>query len=839
MPVNGKSAVLLFIQFLLTWNAYGQFNQWTWMHGDNTPSQPGVYGTQGVAAPGNKPPGRYEAAQWKDQQGNFWMYGGGSGVLRYCDLWKYDPLTNMWTWMHGSSLTNQAAVYGVQGVSAPANTPGGIGFAACTWTDVNGNLWMFGGDDGTNAPFDNLWKYDPLINEWTWIKGTGTPGPAPVHGVQGVAAPANTPGARVESSCTWTDNAGNLWMFGGTTSGVGVSFNDLWKYDPLTNMWTWMKGSNFANQPGVYGALGTAAPANTPGSRWCYTSWKDNGGNLWLFGGTDALSPIGMNFFNDLWKYDIVSNQWAWMSGSNQPNQSGVYGTLCTPSPANVPGGRAETRSCWTDSCGNFWLLGGRDLGFNLFNDLWRYNLATGLWTWVSGDNTPNQPGVYGTITVPSPTNKPGGRMGAVSWINASGLWLFGGYDFSGGEHNDLWLYTPDTVSVSVQAQPLSGCVPLSVNFSVTIQQGCSSVKDYSWNFGDPASGTADTSSLAQPAHVYNSAGSYTVTLIAHDCQGRADTLQTVVTASPGFTLSTISTPSGCLTAGGTATANTSGGTSPFVYLWQPSGNTNASATGLLPGTYTVTVTDASNCSAIDSVVVGLNSSGFDVNLGNDSTVCGPVNFVLDAGQAGSGYTWSTGEVTQLISVSDTGLYWVQISTGICSDADSIHIAAVLPPALNGSGSFCEQPVITLQAGNQNGVSYLWSTGDTTSSISISQPGLYTVIVSSGNCIFSDSISVSEAAGGGPWFPNAFTPNGNNLNEVFRPEGEAISDYHLSIFNRWGELIFETGDFAQGWNGFYKGRLVQEDVYVWIADYKTACEGTGISRRIGHVSVIR
>lgn len=831
---------LLFFFFLLTgFTVYGQFNQWTWMHGDNIANPPGVYGTQTVASPANKPPGRYEAAQWKDLQGNFWLYGGGSALLRYCDLWKYNPLTNEWTWMHGSSLTNQPAVYGTQGVAAPSNTPGGMGFGATTWTDLNGNLWMFGGEDGANAPYDNLWKYDPLTNEWTWMKGTGTPGPAAVHGVQGVAAMTNTPGARCETSCSWTDNNGNLWFFGGTPAGVGANWNDLWKYDPLTNMWTWMKGGNTPNQLGVYGTMGVPSPANTPGGRWCYTSWKDNAGNLWLFGGIEAMNVIFMGFYNDLWKYDITTNQWTWMSGSSSPNPQGVYGTLCSPAASNVPGGRGETRSCWTDSCGNFWLLGGRDLSFAVYNDLWRYEVATGIWTWVSGDNTPNQPGVYGTITVSSPANKPGGRMGAVSWSNASGLWLFGGYDSGGGEFNDLWLYRPDTISVAVQAQPLSGCVALTVNCSSVIQSGCSSVKDYYWNFGDPASGTADTSTLASPSHVYNTPGTFTITLVVHDCQGRADSAQTVVNVSPGFTLSNTAVPSGCFSAGGTATVITNGGTGPFTYVWQPGGNTTQSVNGLLPGNYTVTVTDASGCSNMDTVTVGLDTTGFAVQLGQDTTFCGAVNLLLDAGLSGAGYTWSTGATTQTISVNAAGQYWVQANTGICQDADTITIASVLPPDITGGGSFCEQPVLSLSAGVQQQATYLWSTGDTTETITVSQPGTYTVVVTSQNCTFTDSVSIAEATGAGPWFPNAFTPTGNNLNETFHPKGEGVSDYHLAIFNRWGELLFETSDFNQGWDGFYKGRLVQEDVYVWVADYRSECSGNGETRRIGHVSVIR
>src|SRR5829696_4919169 len=101
-----------FLLIAFTQNCFSQTGQWVWMKGDNTGNQPGNYGTIGVPASTNKPGGRYEAAQWTDLLGNFWLYGGGSGVVRYSDLWKYDPANNEWTWMHGSQSMNLPPVYG-------------------------------------------------------------------------------------------------------------------------------------------------------------------------------------------------------------------------------------------------------------------------------------------------------------------------------------------------------------------------------------------------------------------------------------------------------------------------------------------------------------------------------------------------------------------------------------------------------------------------------------------------------------------------------------------------------------------------------------------------------
>ncbi len=108
---------------------------------------------------------------------------------------------------------------------------------------------------------------------------------------------------------------------------------------------------------------------------------------------------------------DCGHNEWTWMSGANVSNQAGTYGTLGTPAPGNVPGGRWGAGS-WTDSSGNFWLFGGSgvdgDFNQGLLNDLWKY--SAGQWTWMSGANVRDQGGTYGTQGIPDPGNVPGYR---------------------------------------------------------------------------------------------------------------------------------------------------------------------------------------------------------------------------------------------------------------------------------------------------------------------------------------------------------------------------------------------------------------------------------------------
>jgi hypothetical protein len=295
--------------------------EWTWMRGSNLVDEIGIYGTKGTPDRENIPGGRVDAASWTDAAGDLWLFGGlgwdstGTiGILN--DLWKYNA--GEWTWMGGSDTISHLGRYGTQGTPDPRNVPGAR-TNPVTWTDAAGNLWLFGGQgedstgllcvkDGGGLPCDlnDLWKYS--AGEWTWMGGSKIIAQPGVYGIQGAAAPGNFPGAR-DSAVGWTDASGNFWLFGGfgydSTAGapeVYGDLNDLWKFSG--GEWTWVSGSNFAAQTGIYGMRGTPASGNVPGARDSAVSWIDASGNLWLFGGGDYYSMINGGKLNDLWKYE-------------------------------------------------------------------------------------------------------------------------------------------------------------------------------------------------------------------------------------------------------------------------------------------------------------------------------------------------------------------------------------------------------------------------------------------------------------------------------------------------------------------------------------------------------
>ena len=284
-------------------------------------------------------------------------------------------------------------------------------------------------------------------------------------------------------SCTVTNN-GSGTAKANVTNVLITCVND-W-------IWSWMGGSSNGYKTGVYGTLGTAASTNIPGGRDGGVSWNDKSGNLWLFGGYDQDADVD---HNDLWKFDPMLGtygEWTWMGGSSIGNYSGVYGTLGTASSTNMPGARDSAVS-WMDTSGNLWLFGGEGDATNAagdLNDLWKFDPSIGTngeWTWMGGSSTlvelPDaswgNTGVYGTLGTAASTNIPGGRYGAVSWMDTSGnLWLFGGFavDSTGAEEgylNDLWMFNPNLGSFGEWTWE-GGCASVNVGYSNQFQEGCS-----------------------------------------------------------------------------------------------------------------------------------------------------------------------------------------------------------------------------------------------------------------------------------------------------------------------------------------------------------------------------
>lgn len=427
--------------------------QWTWVSGDNRVNEPGTYGTNHGTT--GIPGARIGSCSWIDSNDILWLFGGEgwdkdgkSGLLN--DLWKYDPSSGQWTWVYGSSISEQSGTYGTS-----SDMPGAR-YYAMSWMDSSGNLWIFGGygydSSDTSGDLNDLWMFSPVSGQWTWVSGDDVIDQSGTYGTKGTAAPSNVPGAR-EAGLTWIDSSGNLWLFGGfglDKDGTIDGLNDLWMFNRTSEEWTWVSGSDTAAQPGVYGQKGATGSSYYPGARDSAVSWMDSSGNMWIFGGFGFDKDSSLGDLNDLWKYNPTTKEWTWVSGISTVDQSGAYGTKGTAGASNTPGARHYTVS-WIDSSNNLWLFGGLGFdsslsGYGELNDLWKFSISSGQWTWTSGGNTANQSGIYGAIGTADVSNTPGARDSGVSWLDSSdNLWLFGGAGFdttgTNGKLNDLWKF--------------------------------------------------------------------------------------------------------------------------------------------------------------------------------------------------------------------------------------------------------------------------------------------------------------------------------------------------------------------------------------------------------------
>lgn len=299
------------------WEFTPATKEWTWVGGSTTPYASGTYGTQGIASASNIPGARNDSVSWTDRSGNLWLFGGfgcdavgDQGDLN--DLWEFSPTTKAWTWVSGSNTVNATGSYGALAVASSTNAPYARD-SAVSWTDGAGNLWFYGGNfgvGGDSGTLNDLWEFDPSSGEWTWVSGnnptiSGVDAPI-VYGSKGVPSPSNTPGGR-ESSMSWVDDSGNLWLYGGVTTADmdGGNLDDLWMFIPSTGSWEWISGGDATSIAPVYGSLNVPSTQSTPGARMSSAFWVDKNGNFWLFGGlgNPIAPPEVYGILSDLWRY--------------------------------------------------------------------------------------------------------------------------------------------------------------------------------------------------------------------------------------------------------------------------------------------------------------------------------------------------------------------------------------------------------------------------------------------------------------------------------------------------------------------------------------------------------
>lgn len=270
-------------------------------------------------------------------------------------------------------------------------------------------------------------------------------------------------------------------------------------------------------------------------------------------------------------------------------------------------------------------------------------------------------------------------------------------------------------------------------------------------------------------------------------------------------------------------------------YTWQD-GSNNSNFTVSEPGTYWLTVTDSCLTQADTIAVSYLGSTGWPT----DTVLCDAGPFILNTSTTTGTYLWSDGSTDSTLSVTGPGLYWVEITGSTCMTRDSINVwdsnslSLTFPETIVA----CRGDTVVLDASNP-GATYLWSDNSTASTVEILTAGSYSVEVTN-NCGVMQSrtstITFEDNCECDVYFPTAFSPNADGLNDQFNAVlGCQLESYNLSIFNRWGELIFHSEDTGSGWNGSFKGKRSPSDQYVYKVTYKILGDPSPVIQKRGGV----
>ncbi len=227
------------------------------------------------------------------------------------------------------------------------------------------------------------------------------------------------------------------------------------------------------------------------------------------------------------------------------------------------------------------------------------------------------------------------------------------------------------------------------------------------------------------------------------------------------------------------------------------------------------------------------------VSLGNDTTICEGTTLNLNAGAPG---TWSTGNFATLLPVSSPGNYSVIVNDGVCVSLDSINIYLDFAPldVLPDSITNCSDIPIVLNAGENLAESFSWSTSETTSSITPTVSGTYTLVSTNYCGTRTENIEITyEKCEYTLFVPNSFTPNNDGVNDVWFPVFDELEVVEITVFDRWGKIIFEGNKNNFYWSGNVRNgdHYAQDGTYAYRILYKSKFGDSEII--FGHVLLSR
>ena len=275
------------------------------------------------------------------------------------------------------------------------------------------------------------------------------------------------------------------------------------------------------------------------------------------------------------------------------------------------------------------------------------------------------------------------------------------------------------------------------------------------------------------------------------------------------------------LCAGATLSAETP---DALLYTWS-TGETTPAITIDSAGIYSVTVANRGCTASLDSFRVELYEPSH-VDFGQDTTLCNLATLLLDATQTHPAtYEWQDHSTNTTYLVVNDGHYWVIVTDHCLGASDTIDVDYLhdFEVNLGTDTTLCEGDELVLSA-NLPFCTYRWQDGSTEPRFVVRQPGSYSVTATNLCYSHNDDIDIDyEPCAQELWMPNAFTPNGDGLNDRFLPvfsHPDEIEGFEMMVYDRWGSMVFLTKDMHTGWDG---GDLPR-GMYVWVIRYKSARE---------------
>ena len=407
------------------------------------------------------------------------------------------------------------------------------------------------------------------------------------------------------------------------------------------------------------------------------------------------------------------------------------------------------------------------------------------------------------------------------------------------------------------------GCEPLTVTFDNTSVQ----TDEFLWDFGNS---TVDSINF-EPSITYNQAGQYSVSLIIFDPECPAqDTAIFIINVLPDVISEVQDTITLCASVPVTISANTFGTANEFVWsssnlfsdtLNSATTDSTVNLSNPVEGYYYFNASNGS-CEIVDSVLILFSELEIDLNA--PDSICSDETTTVTAINLNPGvnytYTWSpqniilnSNENQAEVQLTSSQFVYVTGEYNGCFATDSIFInVSVLDPTqvMATASAYVVSPGTTVTLfGNPNGMdAYTWtpdnglfSPNSQNTDAFIEDDIIYTLTVDLGVCTREDTVEIKvyEVICDDPYvfIPNAFSPNGDGENDILYVRGIWIEEMIFRVFDRWGELVFESTDPQYGWDGTFRGRELDPDVYDFYLD--VTCVGGLKSITKGNVTLMR